>query len=100
MVAQDAHDPHGHDSHAIHAHAAPTGFWRKYIFSLDHKVIGIQYWCLALVAVFVGLTLSVLMRFHLIYPSAKMWNLPIWKSVFNGQQMTPEMYLTLMTMHG
>ena len=48
MVAQDAHDPHGHDSHAIHAHAAPTGFIRKYIFSLDHKVIGLQYYFLAL----------------------------------------------------
>jgi cytochrome c oxidase subunit 1 len=31
-----------------HAHAAPTGFIRKYIFSIDHKVIGIQYYLLAL----------------------------------------------------
>jgi cytochrome c oxidase subunit 1 len=27
---------------AAHAHAAPQGFIRKYVFSLDHKVIGIQ----------------------------------------------------------
>jgi hypothetical protein len=32
------------------AHAAPQGFIRRYVFSLDHKVIGIQYFCLALVA--------------------------------------------------
>ena len=31
-----------HDTH--HAHAEPElGFWRKYVFSLDHKVIGVQY---------------------------------------------------------
>ena len=31
------------------AHAAPQGFIRKYVFSLDHKVIGIQYYFLGLV---------------------------------------------------
>ena len=36
-------------THAVHE--APTGFWRKYIFSIDHKVIGIQYWLLALFSV-------------------------------------------------
>jgi len=41
-------------SETVHAavHAAPTGFIRKYIFSLDHKVIGIQYIFLALIAAF------------------------------------------------
>ena len=46
-------------SATIHSHA-PQGFIRKYIFSLDHKVIGIQYYFLALVAVFVGMFLSLL----------------------------------------
>src|SRR5204862_3193587 len=78
-----------HES-AAHAHAAPTGFIRKYIFSLDHKVIGLQYYFLALTAVFVGMALSVLMRIHLIYPNA---------SIF-GWHMLPEQYLALMTMHG
>ena len=45
-------------SATIHAHA-PQGFIRKYIFSLDHKVIGLQYYFLALVAVFVGMFLSI-----------------------------------------
>jgi len=65
-----AHDPRGNDSHAVHAHAAPTGFIRKYIFSLDHKVIGLQYYFLALTAVFVGMFLSLLMRVHMIWPTA------------------------------
>ncbi len=93
MVAQDAHDPHGNDphAHAIHAHAAPTSFIRKYIFSLDHKVIGLQYYFLALTAVFVGMFLSLLMRIHMIWPTA---NLPL------IGQIQPETYLSLLTMHG
>src|SRR6478752_3121494 len=93
MVAQDAHDPHGNDphAHAIHAHAAPTGFIRKYIFSLDHKVIGLQFYFLALTAVFVGMFLSLLMRIHMIWPTA---NLPLLGHI------QPETYLSLLTMHG
>jgi cytochrome c oxidase subunit 1 len=71
---------------------APTGFISKYIFSVDHKVIGIQYYLLALVAVTVGIVLSVLMRFHLVWPGA---HLP-----FGAGIMTPEQYLALVTMHG
>ena len=55
-----------HDMSA-HAHAAqaPTGFIRKHVFSLDHKVIGKQYYGLALFAAIVGMFLSWVMRIHL-----------------------------------
>ena len=49
-------ETHAHEQ--VHVHAAPTGFIRKYIFSLDHKVIGIQYWLLAQAALFIGMALS------------------------------------------
>src|SRR5712691_6869529 len=75
----------------IHAHAAPQGFIRKYVFSLDHKVIGLQYYFLALIAVFVGLFLSLLMRIHMIWPTAV---LPLVGAI------KPETYLSLLTMHG
>ena len=75
----------------VHAHAAPQGFIRKYIFSLDHKVIGLQYYFLALTAVFVGMFLSLLMRIHLIWPAA---NIPLMGTI------QPETYLSLLTMHG
>ena len=39
-----------HGSAALESHAAPQGFIRKWIFSLDHKVIGLQYYFLALAA--------------------------------------------------
>jgi cytochrome c oxidase subunit 1 len=74
----------------VHSHA-PQGFIRKYIFSLDHKVIGIQYFFLALTAVFVGMFLSLLMRIHLYWPNAV---LPL------VGEIKPEQYLSLLTMHG
>jgi cytochrome c oxidase subunit I len=78
-------------SEVVHAHAAPQGFIRKYIFSLDHKIIGIQYFFLALTAVWVGMILSLFMRIHLIWPDA---NLPLIGHI------APEAYLSLLTMHG
>src|SRR3954449_4611157 len=78
-------------THTVHAHAAPQGFIRKYVFSLDHKVIGLQYYFLALSAVFVGMFLSLLMRIHLIWPNAQ---LPLIGAI------KPETYLALLTMHG
>ena len=78
-------------AHAVHAHAAPTGFIRKWVFSLDHKVIGLQYYFLALSAVFVGMFLSLLMRIHLIWPTV---SLPLIGDI------KPETYLSLLTMHG
>jgi len=91
----------GETHEAVHRHPAPTGFIRKYIFSLDHKVIGIQYIMLALVAVLVGMTMSVLMRMNLSWPGT---NWPILGTLFPGGapdgMMTPEFYLSLVTMHG
>src|SRR5499433_1998817 len=85
----------------MHRHPAPTSFIRKYIFSLDHKVIGIQYILLALSAVVVGMIMSVLMRMNLSWPGT---NWPIMGTLFPtgapGGAMTPEFYLSLVTMHG
>src|SRR5207245_11552616 len=54
-------------------HQTPQGFIRKYVLSLDHKMIGKQYYALALVAVFIGMVLSWLMRIHLVWPN---WPIP------------------------
>ena len=79
----------------------PRGWLRKYVFSLDHKVIGIQYYFLALFSVLVGIVLSLLMRLQLAFPDQSFAFL---KTLFpnaapNGV-ITPEMYLSLVTMHG
>ncbi len=58
---------------AAHAHASDHGhhlpFWRKYIFSVDHKVIGVQYTVTALLFLFLGFSLMMVMRWQLAYPN-------------------------------
>ena len=104
-TATDPAHAHAHDAAhatgAVHHHAPPTSFIRKYIFSIDHKVIGIQYLLLAMFSVVIGMLMSVLMRLNLTWPTT---NWPILATLFpegapNGI-MTPEFYLSLVTMHG
>ncbi len=64
---------------------------RRYLFSTDHRVIGVQYLVLALVSVTIGTLLSLLMRIHLVWPDRI---LP-----FHGP-ILPEDYLALVTIHG
>ena len=78
-----------------------AGFFRDYVFSLDHKVIGKQYFCLSLAAVALGVVLSWLMRIHVAWPG---WAIPgaQWFLGNGAPQgvISPEYYLSLMTMHG
>jgi cytochrome c oxidase subunit I len=91
---------HDMSAHEVH-HGAPTSFLRKHVFSIDHKVIGKQYYALALLAALVGMFLSWLMRIHLGFGSYAIPGLHLLsKTGAPGDVMTPEYYLQLMTMHG
>ncbi len=50
------------------AHHEEAGFWRKYIFSTDHKVIGIQYGLTALCFLLFGFSLMLMMRWQIAHP--------------------------------
>jgi cytochrome c oxidase subunit I len=92
---------HDMTAHAAARHAPPQGFIRKYVFSVDHKVIGIQYTTLSLVAAFIGMALSWAMRIHLGWPNASIPFLgTLSPNGAPGGVPTPEYYLSLMTMHG
>src|SRR4029077_16224121 len=85
----------------IHHLAPPTGFIRKHVFSLDHKVIGLQYYGLALVAVFIGMGLLWLFCIPLGWASVAIPGLQhLSPNGAPGGVMTPEYYLSLPTMHG
>ncbi len=62
-----------------------TGVWRYFSLSLDHKVIGIQYLVVMLLAMFFGGIGAMLVRTNLLDPST-----PI---------VSPDKYLTLVSMH-
>jgi cytochrome c oxidase subunit I len=92
---------HDISAHAAQHHAPPTSFIRKHVFSLDHKVIGKQYYALALLAALSGMLLSWFMRIHLAWTNAAIPGLQLLsKTGAPGGVITPEFYLQLMTMHG
>ncbi|MGA9642671.1 MAG: cbb3-type cytochrome c oxidase subunit I [Terriglobales bacterium] len=92
---------HDMSAQAHAAHHAPTGFIRKYVFSLDHKVIGKQYYGLAFFAAIIGMILSWIMRVHLGWTNFAIPGLHLLsKNGAPGDILTPEYYLQLMTMHG
>ena len=85
-----------------HEHHEEQGFLSKYWFSADHKVIGIQYSITALLFLFFGFSLMMLMRWQLAFPGEA---LPIiggllGESRMPGGIMLPEFYNQLGAMHG
>ena len=76
-------------------------FIRRYVFSTDHKVIGIQYIVTGLVMAGVGALLAVMIRLQLGWPTVpKEWLGAMFPQGMPGGIMTPEFYLALVTMHG
>ena len=72
-------------THAAHeVHHEELGFWRKYVFSTDHKVIGIQYAITGLLFLLFGFSLMMLMRWQLAYPGAP---LPLLGSLLGEARM-------------
>ncbi len=86
---------HAHDHHDL-------PFWRKYIFSTDHKIIGIQYGITALVFLLLGFAMMLLMRWQIAYPGQAFPMIGAWFGENNmpGGVMLPEFYNQLGAMHG
>ena len=73
-------------------------FWRKYIFSVDHKVIGLQYAITAMCFLLFGFCLMLIMRWNLAYPSEVV---PIVGKLLSEEGMlTPDGYNSFGAMHG
>jgi cytochrome c oxidase subunit 1 len=88
--------PHGHADH----HA--SGFWRRYVFSQDHKTIGIQYAVTGLVFLFFGFVLMMIMRWQLAYPGQPIPFIGMFLGEARAPEgiMLPEFYNQLGAMHG
>ena len=89
------------DSHHEHHDHHELGFIRKYVFSVDHKTIGIQYAVTALCFLFFGFSLMMLMRWQLAFPGQA---LPLIGKLLPNEMpdgvMLPEFYNSLGAMHG
>ena len=90
------------NSSAAHEHEHKLGFWQAYIFSQDHKVIGIQYTITALLFLLFGFTLMAIMRWQLAYPGQPIPFIGGLLGEVNapGGIILPEFYNQLGAMHG
>ncbi len=80
-----AHPEELHSAHD-HIHPAPQGFIQKYVFSIDHKVIAIQYFITGLLFMLIAGSFAELVRLQLWNPA--------------GTFMSYQTYNQMFTMHG
>lgn len=82
-------------------HHHEVGFFRKYLWTYDHKMIGLQYLWTALFFLLIGGGLALLVRYQLGWPNAAVpvigWMLP--PTVASEGAIVPGGYNMLVTMH-
>src|SRR3989442_15274829 len=94
--------------HRAEVHEPPheaMSFWRKYVFSTDHKIIGIQYGVTGLFFLLFGFGLMMMMRWQIAYPGRA---IPIVGGLLNKVLgdvaakgiMSPDLYNAFGAMHG
>ncbi len=105
-------EDHGHDGDDDHDHGPgghehhDPGFWRGYVFSSDHKIIGIQYGFTALCFMLFGFFLMLLMRWQIAHPSQPVplgigWLMEkVLGNAAAGGIISPELYNSFGAMHG
>jgi cytochrome c oxidase subunit 1 len=101
-------EQHGHATaeHHEHAHPHPKLSWvERYLFSLDHKVIGIQFMFSSLFFLLVGGWLALMVRWQLGFPGEQVpWYLSLFgllavDTIAPGGVIAPNTYNALFTMH-
>jgi len=104
MQTATTHAP-GHAHGDAHAHHEP-GFWQKYIFSSDHKMIGIQYGITSLLFLFFGFLLMLAMRYQLAHPGQPipfvggLMEKSLGDDMAKGGVMQADLYNAFGAMHG
>jgi cytochrome c oxidase subunit 1 len=84
-----------------HVHHDDRTFVQKYIFTTDHKIIGIQFLFMSLAFLFVGGVLAGIMRWQLGFPSEAMpGGAILGETRAPGGIILPEFYNSAVTMHG
>ena len=96
--------PHSHARFDEHDHAhghEDLGFLKKYVYSMDHKIIGIQFLFVGLLFMVLGGLLAMLIRWQLAWPSDPSHPVPILGKIMGWTSgiMPPEFYNMVFTMH-
>ena len=99
-------DPHNHAS-GKHAPGGVSHFIWTYVFSRDHKIIGLQFLFSTLIWFLVGGLLALAVRWQVAWPWGEgapfgIQGMPVLGNMFfaeQGGQISPEFYTMLFTMH-
>src|SRR6266404_6996764 len=93
--------------HVVHGvHHEEPGFWRRYIFSTNHKIIGIQYGLTGLLFLLFGFFLMMVMRWQIAYPGkavpivGELLQKVLGEEMVNNGVMQPDLYNAFGAMHG
>jgi len=78
-------------AHPANPAAPPRNFFRRRVFTTNHRALAVLYLLLGLAAVIVGTLLSLVIRIHRIWPAVAF---PLYGI------LRPEDYLAVVTMHG
>ena len=91
----------GERGDAVSGPQSSRSFFSRYIFSLDHRVIGLQYLFTAMGLALVGGLLALIVRIQIAWPDHD-FNLisKLLPQGFDEGVMKPEFYAALFTMHG
>jgi len=81
-------------------HPEPQGFWRRRVFSIDHKVIGRQFFWAGCAFLVLGGLLAMLIRWQWGFPGQRVPVLGELVLRSSGGVVTPAAYQQLFTMHG
>jgi len=97
------HASHHDDAHGDHH--PHGGFWSNYIFSCDHKVVGIQYGVTALFFMLFGFSLMMMMRWQIAHPGEALPLVGPLLEQLLGQPaskgiLSPDLYNSFGAMHG
>ena len=84
------------DGEVGHGEHHELSFVKKYVFSTDHKIIGVQFLATTLFMLMVGGSLALAVRWQLAFP----WQwMPFFGDASQSGAITPERYTMLFTMH-
>jgi cytochrome c oxidase subunit 1 len=87
-----------HATHETHEHHEPKGFWQKWVFSHDHKVIGKQFLFSSMIWALVGGSLAIMVRQQIAWPGEQFPVIGNWLFGESGT-MTEQWYNMAFTMH-
>lgn len=101
MAVQNIDQPQESSFSVAHDEHHEQGFFSKYIFSLDHKMIAKQYLLTGIFWAIMGGLFSLFFRLQLAFPDMDMtWLKPIFGEWIQNGRIDPEFFLALVTMHG